>query len=200
MEPGPAGVGRVSPDRAGQRVEAAPRLVRQERHGRPAGGGLRTGGSAQALRLPRPSAAAQRRVVLASDGALARPVQRELRCAALRFDQYVFRDQCLGRGGGRQAAPRLQPGQAAGLPAGGDRTGGHPGRSALGLRGAARQHGGLHDAADVPRQDRAAIRPCAACLGDGSRHPNRSGAGGNARQRPAGAVSGGNAERPPLAA
>ena len=69
----------------------------------------------------------------------------------------------------------------------------------LGLRGAARQHGGLHDAADVPRQDRAAIRPRAACLGDGSRHPHRSGAGGDARQRPAGAVSGGNAERAPLA-
>ncbi len=33
----------VPADRAGQRVEAAPRLVRQERHGRPAGGGLRTG-------------------------------------------------------------------------------------------------------------------------------------------------------------
>ncbi len=34
----PAGVGRVSADRAGQRVEAAPRVVRQQRHGRPAGG------------------------------------------------------------------------------------------------------------------------------------------------------------------
>ena len=70
----------------------------------------------------------------------------------------------------------------------------------LGLRGAARQHRGLHDAADVPRQDRAAIRPRAACLGDGSRHSHRSRAGGNARQRSAGAVSGGNAERPSLAA
>ena len=38
----------VSIDRTGQRVEGAPRLVRQERHGRPVGGGLRTGGGAQA--------------------------------------------------------------------------------------------------------------------------------------------------------
>jgi len=40
----------------------------------------------------------------------------------------------------------------------------------------------------------------AAHLGDGSRHPHRSCAGRNARQRPAGAVSGGHAERPSLAA
>src|SRR5271166_7034822 len=52
MGPGPAGIGLVPADRAGQRVEAAPRLVRQERHGRPAGGGLWTGGVAQAVRLP----------------------------------------------------------------------------------------------------------------------------------------------------
>ena len=118
----------------------------------------------------------------------------------------MLRDQRLGRGGGRQAPPRLRPRQAAGLPAGGDRAGGHHGRSSLGLQGAARQHGGLHDDTDVPRQslplrsaaeagDRAAVRPRAARLGDGSRHPHRSGAGGDARQRSAGAVSGGNAER-----
>jgi hypothetical protein len=66
-------------------------------------------------------------------------------------------------------------------------------RSAPGRRGTARQHGGLHDAADVPLQrlplrsaaeagDRAAIRPRAACLGDGSRGSHRSGVGGNAQQ------------------
>ncbi len=38
----------VSIDRARQRMEAAPRLVRQERHGRPVGGRLRSGGVAQA--------------------------------------------------------------------------------------------------------------------------------------------------------
>ena len=70
---------------------------------------------------------------------------------------------------------------------------------AAGLRGAARQHRRLQDAADVPRQDRAAIRQGTAGLGDGSRHPDRSGAGRDARQRPAGAVSGGNAERASVA-
>ncbi len=45
---GLACAGLVSIDRTGQRVEVAPRLVRQERHGRPVGGGLRTGGGAQA--------------------------------------------------------------------------------------------------------------------------------------------------------
>ncbi len=45
----------------------------------------------------------------------------------------MLRDQCLGRGGGRQAPPRLQSRQTAGLPAGGDCTGGHSGRSAAGL-------------------------------------------------------------------
>ncbi len=110
-----------------------------------------------------------------------------------------FEINASGGGGRRQASRWLQPRQAAGLPAGGDRTGGHHGRSALGLRGAARQHGGLHDAADVPRQDRAAIRARSARLGDGSRHSDRSGAGGDARQRSAGAVSGGNAERASVA-
>ena len=52
MGSGPAGAGLVPADRAGQRVEAASRLVRQQRHGRPAGGGLRAGRVAQALRLP----------------------------------------------------------------------------------------------------------------------------------------------------
>ena len=46
---GLACAGLVSIDRTGQRVEVAPRLVRQERHGRPVGGGLRTGGGAQAV-------------------------------------------------------------------------------------------------------------------------------------------------------
>ncbi len=48
MGSGLACAGLVSIDRTGQRVEVAPRLVRQERHGRPVGGGLRTGGGAQA--------------------------------------------------------------------------------------------------------------------------------------------------------
>ena len=83
--------------------------------------------------------------------ALARSVQRRLRRAALRSDQHVFRDQRRGCAGGRQAPPRLQPRQAARLSASGDRAGRHAGRPAAGLRGAARQHRGLQDAADVPR-------------------------------------------------
>ena len=51
LGPGLAGAGLVSTDRTGQRVEVASRLVRQKRHGRPVGGGLRIGGVAQAVRL-----------------------------------------------------------------------------------------------------------------------------------------------------
>ena len=45
-----------------------------------------------------------------------------------RSDQHLFRDQCLGRGGGRQASQASRDKRR--LPAG-DCTGGHPGRSAL---------------------------------------------------------------------
>ena len=51
--------------------------------------------------------------------------------------------------------------------------------------------------ADIPGQDREAIRQGAADLGDGSGHPDRGGAGRDARQRSAGAVSGRNTERAP---
>src|ERR1700723_1315933 len=61
---------------------------------------------------------------------------------------------------------------------------------------AARQHGGQQDAADVSEQDRKAIRQGAARLGDGSRRAHRGGSGGNARQRSARAISGGNAQGP----
>ena len=72
-----------------------------------------------------------------------------------------------------------------------------PERLAAGLRGAARQYRGQHDAADLPGQDRAAIRQGAADLGDGSRRADRGGAGRDAQQRSAGAVSGRNAEGTP---
>src|SRR6202161_2943714 len=64
-------------------------MVRQERHGRSAGGGFRLGRDAQALCLPRPVARPQGRAVLASDGALARSVQRQFRRAAVRSDQHL---------------------------------------------------------------------------------------------------------------
>src|SRR5450631_3604782 len=54
----PASAGDLSADRAGQRVAAASRVVRQQRDGRSAGCGLRPCGRAQALRLPRSAAGA----------------------------------------------------------------------------------------------------------------------------------------------
>ena len=124
LGPGPAGPGRLSADRAGQRMAAASRVVRQQRDGRSAGRRLRPGRGAQALCLPRPAARPQGGAVLASDRALARSVQRRLRRAALRSDQHLLRGQRRGSAGGRQAPPRLQPRQAAGLPTSGDRAGG----------------------------------------------------------------------------
>src|SRR3954454_9452908 len=68
------------------------------------------------------------------------------------------------------------------LPAGGDCAGGHPGRLAAGLRGAARQHGRQQDLAGFPEQDRGAVRQGPAGLGDGPRHPDRRSAGRDAAQ------------------
>src|SRR6202044_3278628 len=120
-----ASAGRLPTDRTRQRVAAASRMVRQERHGRSAGGGFRLGRDAQALCLPRPVARPQGRAVLASDGALARSVQRQFRRAAVRSDQHLLRGQRLRFARGPQAPPRLQPRQAAGLPATGDRSDRH---------------------------------------------------------------------------
>src|SRR5271154_6215795 len=100
-----ASAGRLPVDRTRQRVAAASRMVRQERHGRSAGGGFRLGREAQALCLPRPVARPQGRAVLASDGALARSVQRQFRRAAVRSDQHLLRGQRLRFARGRQAPP-----------------------------------------------------------------------------------------------
>ena len=54
----------------------------------------------------------------------------------------------------------------------------------------------LQDIAELPRQDRSAVRQGAARLGDGPRHSNRRGSGGNARERSAGALSGWHTEGP----
>ncbi len=159
-----ASPGRLSADRTRQRVAAASPVVRQQRDGRSPGIGFRPGRGAQALRLSRSAARAQGRSVLASDGALARSLQRRFRRAAVRSDQHLFRGQRLGFAGGRQASPRLQPRQAAGLSANRDRPRRHARGPAAGLRGSARQYGGLQDAADVSGQDRGAIRQGAARL------------------------------------
>src|SRR5277367_4213213 len=73
-------------------------MVRQERHGRSAGGGFRLGRDAQALCLPRPVARPQGRAVLASDGALARSLVAAVAVAAL---------GALGQIGG--VCPRSRP-------------------------------------------------------------------------------------------
>src|SRR5271156_1195791 len=64
-------------------------MVRQQRHGRSARLGFRLGRGAQALRMSRLVARPQGGGVLPSDGALARPVQRRFRRAALRSDQHL---------------------------------------------------------------------------------------------------------------
>jgi hypothetical protein len=77
----------------------------------------------------------------------------EINAAPSRFASLAGANETLGgRARGRQAPPRLQPRQTAGLSAGGDRAGGHARRSAAGLRGAAGQYRGLQDVADVPPQ------------------------------------------------
>src|SRR5580658_10311360 len=58
-----ASAGRLPTDRTRQRVAAASRMVRQERHGRSAGGGFRLGRDARALCLPRPVARPHGRAV-----------------------------------------------------------------------------------------------------------------------------------------
>ena len=59
--------------------------------------------------------------------------------------KYLLRDGHAACGG-RQAAIRLQPRQALGLPAGGDRIDRHAGGLSVELRSARWQHCGLHDA------------------------------------------------------
>ena len=86
-------------------------------------------------------------LVLASDAALARSVQRLLRRAALRSDQHVFRGQRLRSARGLQTPPRLQPRQAARLPATRHRARRHARGPAARLRGPARQHRRQQDAA-----------------------------------------------------
>src|ERR1700758_1793041 len=74
-------------------MAAASGMVRADRAGRSAGRGCRAGREPQALSLPRPAARAQSGGVHASDRTLARPVQRLVRRAALRLDQYLFRER-----------------------------------------------------------------------------------------------------------
>src|SRR6201993_3118578 len=154
-------------------------MVRAQCHGRFARRRPRAGRNPQAVSLSRPTARTQAGFVRSSGRALARPVQHQLRCAALRSDQHLFRGRsavCRKR----QATPRLFARSPARLRAGRHRLGGDPGGVAAGLRGAAWQHRGQHHLARLPGADRAAVRQGEAHLVDGPRHPDRDGAGRDA--------------------
>src|SRR5271169_998249 len=97
--------------------------------------------------------------------------------------------------GGRQAEVRLQPGQAFGLRASGDRADRHAGWLSSGLRSHGREYLGQDDAASVSGQDRDAIRQGATHLGDGSRHSDRGSPGRDARLADANPLSRGHAAR-----
>ena len=135
----PADAGVLSADRSGQRVAAASAVVRAERDGGSAGRGLCAGREECALPLPGQAAATQGGAVFASAPTLAGFVRREVRCAAVRPDQHLFRVAAAGRRSG-QAPLRLQPRQAQRLRAGGDRADRDARGLSARLRGAARQH------------------------------------------------------------
>ena len=141
------------------------------------GRGLRTGREAQALSPATTCCWSTSEALFSTSGrALARPVQRPLRRAALRSDQHVLRGRASDVPEGdkrRRGYSRATSGQTApqvvialvvtldGLPLAYEVL---PGNTV-----------DMHDAADVPRQDRAAIRQGAARLGNGSRRADRGG-------------------------
>ncbi len=103
---GPVRAGRLPPAGAGQRMAAAPRLVSAQRSGRSAGRGCRAGRDPQAVPLSRPAAGAQAGGLRSSGGTVAGPVQHQLRRAALRSDEHLFRGRSAVSGR-RQAALRV---------------------------------------------------------------------------------------------
>ena len=92
----------------------------------------------------------------------------------------------------RQEEVRLQPGQAVRLRASGHSLDHNPGGFPPGLRGPGRQHRRQHHPARVFEEDRGAVGQSRAHLGDGSRDSDGGGFGGNAPERPAGLLPGGN--------
>ena len=93
----------------------------------------------------------------------------------------------------------LQPGQTFGLRAGGHCVGRDTGRPAAGLRGDGGQHLGQDNAARLSPADRGPVWQGQAHLGDGPRHPDGGGAGGNAGVRAAGPAFRRHATRTPRA-
>src|SRR5712691_215845 len=106
-----ADAGVLSTDRPRQRMALAPAMVRAERDGGSAGGGLCAGGEECALPLPGQAVATQGSAVLAFAPAVAGPVRGAVRSAAVRSDEQLFRVASTG-GRRRQAPLRLQPRQA----------------------------------------------------------------------------------------
>ena len=91
---------------------------------------------------------------------------------------------------------RPQPRPAPRLRAGGDRLGGDPGRLSVGVRGDAGQHRRQHDAGGLSHPDRGPVRAFGPSVDHGPRDSDRAHAGGDARGRCTGALSGGNAQGP----
>ena len=178
--------------RSGQRVAAAPALVRLQRI---AGSAGCAGGAVgrRAVPLPGQAAGAPAGVLRLSARALGDAVRGALRRAAVRPDEHLLRERPDVRG---PAAVRLQPRQAPGLRAGGDRPGGGAAGVPAGLRDDGGQHGREVDAGGLPRRHREPLRPLGAGVDHGSRHPDRRDAGGDARRRCAGGLPGGHAEGP----
>src|SRR3984893_1045448 len=194
--PGAVAAGDLPAAGAGQRVAVASRMVRAQCHGRSARRRPRAGRNPQAVSLSRPAARTQAGLVRSPGRTLARPVQHQLRCAALRSDQHLFQGRsavCRKR----QATPRLFARSSAGLRAGRHRLGGDPGGVAAGLRGAAWQHRGQHHLARLPGTDRAAVRQGEAHLVDGPRHPDRGRADRDAGVRSPGPIPRRHAQGPP---
>ena len=180
-------------DRPGQRVAAAPALVRAQRHGGSAGPAGVGAGRPHAVPLPGQAARPQARVLLVPAGALGDAVRRPLRRSALRPDLDLLRERPAVL---RQAAVRLQPRQASRLRAGGDRAGGDAAGLPAGLRGDARQHQRQDDAGGLPGEDRGAVRALGPGVDHGPGHSDRGDAVVDARRRSRRALPGRHAQGP----
>src|SRR5438874_436625 len=104
---GPGIAGGESAHRSGQRVSAAPAVVRSERHGRFAGRGLCGGGEGPAVPVSGSGAGVQAGSVRAFAAALERSLRRRIRFVVVRPDEHI----CGGRSGTEsQSQIWLQPG------------------------------------------------------------------------------------------
>src|ERR1700720_1813789 len=129
---GPVRAGRLPPAGAGQRMAPAPRVVSAQRRGRSLGRGCRARRDPQAVSLSRPTARAQASGLRSPGGTVARSVQHQLRRAALRSDEHLFRGGSAVSGR-RQAPLRVLARSPTGLRADRHCAGGDARGSAAGL-------------------------------------------------------------------